>query len=1151
MKINKNTEEVKLARVFTDRVNLREVFWNKYNGIKSDIKNYDDVSIINYYGFGGIGKSGLIRELQKELNEKENNPYYLFYDFGLCQDVYSIIRTIRKDLIERYNFNFPKLDIALHCYSKKIGDKLDKEEKKSIIESSRIMSMIADSTSAIPQLSAAVSLFKAADSGIAWVRNKLDKKYSQEVSKLDAESAENILNSLPSYFAQDMEINLEKIDKPFVIFLDTYEKLVDTIGNDAKANVKDLWLRDRNGLVRKLPNSLWVISGREKLNWEKYDSNWSEAIESHLLEDLSLNDTKAFLTNAGIEDEKIKEELYKLTHGTPVYLDICVNTLEVLKNNNEEITIDKFGANTEELLERFIRYMDNQTREITHLLCFMNIWTDSLISDVGAKIIPSFSSIIYESLKKSSFIMRKNDMYYVHNTVRSVINKACPELIKQNYYSVMYNYLFNYLNSTNNVMKECYSGYLDMYKVIVINTLNNDNVDKYIVDYLKIYHNIKSVGNTKLSRSFIYQGASIFPSDCKNSYILQYEIAEYNLDIGSVYNAVFQCMAALSKILSDSICDIYGIYKILSIEKSTIRFIPREMLFAINEYLKTLEIKNDVLLDEYNLIYGKTPEYYMFKAKEILCKILDYTNNDLVELFINNIDGIKKADEKVDITINFANDVQDECYFYDYGKITESLAFCEVYLNVEKNYQDFFECNVAHILADLGKIFSKEQFFNKEKALYWISKAEQVSKDYYNNEINTLVYVRECKVSALLEIDKKEATQCAKDTIKYIKENYLDSQFDEIVFSPDFASIASISTSPNEYLDKEQFNKLMQVRKFFLELADSETLNLYEYFKKRYPDVMSGIDKNDFTDISMIMQNINKVACTQDEKFKMILKIYRIIYEYYMNEVKLDNKKQLMFLESLIATIDFYGGDSLNYRLKYLEVCKNEYGEHSYNTLDGYDCVATYYKSINDNDTFCDVCLDIMACLCTLKNGEKSYFSLFYNALDSIGDYSTASSLYEGNIEMKKEYIEKDNVLYYSTLEFLSELKCKSEDNDVIKSGVLDKIKILEELKKKLPSNHLKIINLEIQLALSSLEINLIRESIVFAKEAEEGLQGYETSMETSNYLKKLNIILYIYINCGLKEDAKELAKHIKALLVEDVENYEDIMNNCTQAENM
>ncbi len=136
-------------------------------------------------------------------------------------------------------------------------------------------------------------------------------------------------------------------------------------------------------LLQHIPNVLWVIAGREKLKWEELDSRWGENLEQHLLDKLSSTNSMNFLKDSGITDEQLRKDLYVLTKGVPVYLDLCVDTYEAIKKEgkNPTITINDFGKNTKSLLGRFLKYITHATLIYHfHLFFILNMGDSTLLT---------------------------------------------------------------------------------------------------------------------------------------------------------------------------------------------------------------------------------------------------------------------------------------------------------------------------------------------------------------------------------------------------------------------------------------------------------------------------------------------------------------------------------------------------------------------------------------------------------------------------------------------------------------------------------------------------------------------------------------------------------------------------------------------------
>lgn len=407
-----NQTEWKAIKEFTDRAEPRKVFWEKYEEKKNNKNN--EISIITYYGMGGIGKSTLLRKLVDEIKEKYVDAKYAFLDFerldNYNNDILEILRYVEGNLKGKYNFTFPLFDLVSYTYEVKMGKNATKPELSSIFDENNELSFLKDVITEIPLIGTITKVIYYSDKAKNILQNRLENnKLKTQLGNIDNMEASEIYDNLPYYFALDLKNNVEKLEYPFVFFIDTYEKLVNELEN-RNALDKDLFLRGDNGLILNIPNTIWVIAGREKLKWEENDKDWKESIDQHLLGNLSLTDTKYFLNKAGIIDEKLISDIYDLTHGAPKYLDMCVDTYTSLVNQNKVPTIDDFGKDTTELQKRYLIYMNDAEKDFATMLAFLPNWTDDNIEEISKSILGTFSHSLYEKVKDFS-LFKKKAMY--------------------------------------------------------------------------------------------------------------------------------------------------------------------------------------------------------------------------------------------------------------------------------------------------------------------------------------------------------------------------------------------------------------------------------------------------------------------------------------------------------------------------------------------------------------------------------------------------------------------------------------------------------------------------------------------------------------------------------------------------------------------
>ena len=435
LKIRKQESVKQASRIFTDREEPRKSFWKNYNSFKSKMDD-GEVKVLAYYGIGGIGKSSLLRKLIAEMDEacsegKIKESLHVYFDFNVKQEPRSVLENIRNKLVDDYKFDFPLFDLGCFAYAKKIGENIDKPEVKSLVKRSRILEAALNVVRDIPLVGFAANIFSLVDEGLATYKN-LFKTNKDEFVRIENKSAEELYKYLPVLFAKDLAECTRKCQEPLVVFLDTYEQLVNEMSSIGEPLNNDLWLRDEiNGLIVNSPKVFWIIAGREKLKWQQFTA-WDESLEQHILGNLSETDAENFLSNAGVDDENLRHGIYELTQGTPVYLDLCVDRYCSLSENGSKPVIEDFGKNIYALIERFARYMDDTKKDIVYMLSCMKIWTDEMADKIGAKVLPNFTKTTYEKVKGFSFIIESEKNHYnLHQTVGETLLQNCPDSIKQ------------------------------------------------------------------------------------------------------------------------------------------------------------------------------------------------------------------------------------------------------------------------------------------------------------------------------------------------------------------------------------------------------------------------------------------------------------------------------------------------------------------------------------------------------------------------------------------------------------------------------------------------------------------------------------------------------------------------------------------------
>lgn len=422
MKVRSKHTPLQATCLFTDREEPRKAFWAKYDRLKAEIAFESNVHVLSYYGIGGIGKTQLLYQLRREMNEKLENPHHVLVNFETNQDSREVLTALKNLIEQEYHgkVTFPLFELGLYIHSKKLGMREDSPEAKKLTDN-LFLNTLMPILGFIPVVSVAASVISAVDqlqSGIGtYIKNN-----RKELEQLEHMEADELKKHLPRLFAQDLTHSMEHAKEPLVIFMDTYERLVNELSTIGIPLENDLWIRGENGIIQNIPNVLWVIAGREKLKWDIQDPAWVGGVEQHILGNLSFTDSTWFLEKSGVTDSALREQLYELTGGTPMYLDICAGRYHQCIADGEVPDITKFGTNTQKLIERFVRYMDDTQKSIVYMLAFVERWDDALIDRIAPSIFKYDYSIPYKRAKNLSFILRSEDgSYYIHQTVGEVL----------------------------------------------------------------------------------------------------------------------------------------------------------------------------------------------------------------------------------------------------------------------------------------------------------------------------------------------------------------------------------------------------------------------------------------------------------------------------------------------------------------------------------------------------------------------------------------------------------------------------------------------------------------------------------------------------------------------------------------------------------
>ena len=393
------------ADLFTDRVPEAVAFrqsiiaQRRYLDSDAPSEGSSARNVLVYHGVGGIGKTTLSTRLQAWVSGTLEEPH----EWGLPPgpvgatarmdlhssqgnfDVAGAVVALRRELSD-VKPKWPAFDWAFATWwasahpdepLPEAGDSRDKG----------LASAIADTVGGVLKELGAMSLavdlgFRAARLAAQKFTQMRDRHLSIKIVE-DEEWFRDLLQrcaDIPTTSDPHPELLLEVAEvlsmemdqvQPcplMVMFVDTYERLQVKQGH---ARTSEALF---NSLVWNLPQVLFVITGRNRLDWDDIHrtnvehsgpATWPGLVpgatgepRQHLVGDLSPDDTRALVqrmrdANALPISDDVVEALVHESNGLPQYLDLaCEVALKVKRNGGEAVTLDDVTGSLGDLVDR-------------------------------------------------------------------------------------------------------------------------------------------------------------------------------------------------------------------------------------------------------------------------------------------------------------------------------------------------------------------------------------------------------------------------------------------------------------------------------------------------------------------------------------------------------------------------------------------------------------------------------------------------------------------------------------------------------------------------------------------------------------------------------------------------------------------------------
>ncbi len=493
------------------------------------IVNSEKNQVLQYYGVPGIGKTSLACELYDNLikNDCLSIMYSLKQEPRPSKINILIILAKKLTEIEKGSlFSFPLFYTALITYYMKLsGNNVDYLNKKydSVLTKIPVASSVLNALGGLVEnCFAATSISMILDQVLAAGQNlksKIDaKKYKQEISEIYAYNVEQIEDKIEYFFIKDMSYNYQNYqERRLYIFLDTYEVVKNT-ELESTDYYGDDWLRNsNNSLINSIPNSTWIFVARNKLEWnETYRNNYelADAIELRPLDEVTVQE---YLVGKGIVEKDFIDGLYKLTKGSPLFMELCAKRYQEIVEGGGNPSINALGNDLSIVTIRFLKNMDPISLDVAYLLASLVKWTDEEVYEIANRMnnilafsVPSYNQIVTQSFIVTDIDKKRFMQDIVQKTIYDYLKKLTGLICIRNIRKATFEYIAQNIELSELDFFEqflfnidlCHEEGISIFKLLDASIV--ELIESRIVEYLKTWRRY-SLHQLELSRSLFYK----------------------------------------------------------------------------------------------------------------------------------------------------------------------------------------------------------------------------------------------------------------------------------------------------------------------------------------------------------------------------------------------------------------------------------------------------------------------------------------------------------------------------------------------------------------------------------------------------------------------------------------------------------------------
>ncbi|WP_066389162.1 tetratricopeptide repeat protein [Neobacillus mesonae] len=539
---------------FTGRKKYLDNFFDFFNNANKQM------TILTYYGVGGIGKSSLKDEIAQKIKADHPKTLQIHIDFknrGI-DSLANALAIISSNLKQTYkDIDFPLFYFADEIYRAKISpyNTYNRNLNIKLLEggdyTENVIKEIADQIKdtgkefdLIPGVGLLTKTINFLSIGYKKLTDWRTFRGIDFIKRLPNMQPNDIENHLLELWSMDLRRYClkKKVDAIFIV--DTFEKYQYMAERYADIHGNYTWMEK---LVKNFLEFEWLIFGRDPIIW--IDTELKKASKTpqpidHLLKE----EVQALLDLYYIKNVEMQDCIFEVTNGIPLYVMLCIETYNKIGLKRTP-TIEDFLNNKESVVKNFLNHLDKPDRETLKLLSVLRRWNTELANHLVKEHPTGISTISITELFQHSFITKAplENMWYMHDLMKESLEEQLKQENEDLYKRINKTVFSYYMEKLKVAQSTQLPVNTELMYALIEGAYHGGKTENIVLTYLEFQpYNSYFINNGEFSAPI--QVLEMFKAFIPNgifSYMLLNDLGDFNIQIQDYEQA--------KKYLTDSI----------------------------------------------------------------------------------------------------------------------------------------------------------------------------------------------------------------------------------------------------------------------------------------------------------------------------------------------------------------------------------------------------------------------------------------------------------------------------------------------------------------------------------------------------------------------------------------------------------------------